>query len=240
MKPTNKKFISNFTIFEYDEVPSTMDIVKQHEPNTVIVAETQTAGRGKYNRKWSSKTGNLYFSMILEAKNKTKDYSQLSFLSAVAMGNALLSQDGSMNIQYKWPNDILLNQKKICGILLESDLSKNQVVIGIGVNIKTFPENVMFKASSVKNEGFENVTSSVTLEKFLVQFSNLYRLWMEKDFSVIREKWIKKAYNLGEKISVKLENEKFEGIFEDLDKDGTLLLHLEDGGVKRVKSGDVF
>ena len=115
-----EKFL-NYDIIEYDVVDTTMNVAKNFKANTIIIAQKQTSGKGKGNRVWNSENNNnLYFSLIIEANNNKLDYSQVSFITSVAMRYAISEFDNKNNsIISKWPNDILINNKKAVGILLE-------------------------------------------------------------------------------------------------------------------------
>ena len=141
----NQTQFLDFDIIEFDCVDSTMIESKKFPIN-------------KGNRIWvSEKNNNLYFSLKIKANKKRLDYSQLSFLCGLAMKNAIEKYDKNNNsINLKWPNDILINSKKVCGILLEFDYLLKELIIGIGVNIDSFPQtNTIFNATSLLNEGIK-------------------------------------------------------------------------------------
>ena len=229
-----EKFL-NYDIIEYDVVDTTMNVAKNFKANTIIIAQKQTSGKGKGNRVWNSENNNnLYFSLIIEANNNKLDYSQVSFITSVAMRYAISEFDNKNNsIISKWPNDILINNKKAVGILLEFD--NNKLIIGPGVNINFFPDNVNFNATSLKNEGII-VDKYTLLKRFLANFDYLFKEWEQNGFSSIRTKWLKSSYKLHQTIKVG----DIEGIFEDIDNDGTLILKIANGKYHFVKSGDVF
>ncbi len=229
-----EKFL-NYDIIEYDVVDTTMNVVKNFKANTIIIAQKQTSGKGKGNRVWNSENNNnLYFSLIIEANNNKLDYSQVSFITSVAMRYAISEFDNKNNsIISKWPNDILINNKKAVGILLEFD--NNKLIIGPGVNINFFPDNVNFNATSLKNEGII-VDKYTLLKRFLANFDYLFKEWEQNGFSSIRTKWLKSSYKLHQTIKVG----DIEGIFEDIDNDGTLIVKMANGKYHFVKSGDVF
>lgn len=229
-----EKFL-NYDIIEYDVVDTTMNVVKNFKANTIIIAQKQTSGKGKGNRVWNSENNNnLYFSLIIEANNNKLDYSQVSFITSVAMRYAISEFDNKNNsIISKWPNDILINNKKAVGILLEFD--NNKLIIGPGVNINFFPDNVNFNATSLKNEGII-VDKYTLLKRFLANFNYLFKEWEQNGFSSIRMKWLKSSYKLHQTIKVG----DIEGIFEDIDNDGTLIVKMANGKYHFVKSGDVF
>lgn len=229
-----EKFL-NYDIIEYDVVDTTMNVVKNFKANTIIIAQKQTSGKGKGNRVWNSENNNnLYFSLIIEANNNKLDYSQVSFITSVAMRYAISEFDNKNNsIISKWPNDILINNKKAVGILLEFD--NNKLIIGPGVNINFFPDNVNFNATSLKNEGII-VDKYTLLKRFLANFDYLFKEWEQNGFSSIRTKWLKSSYKLHQTIKVG----DIEGVFEDIDNDGTLIVKMANGKYHFVKSGDVF
>lgn len=231
----NQIQFSNFDIIEFDSVDSTMTTAKSFNNNTVVLAQSQSSGKGKTNRVWNSENnGNLYFSFILDASNDRLNYSQLSFLSGVAMREAIEKFNKNNSILLKWPNDILINEKKCCGILLEFDILSKRLVIGIGVNVKEYPTNAMFNSTSLTNEKII-VDKYELLKEFLKNFNYLFDEWKKTGFGYIRDNWIKNCYKLGQTIKV---NEK-EGIFENFDNDGTLILKTKDE-VLYIKSGDIF
>ena len=229
-----EKFL-NYDIIEYDVVDTTMNVAKNFKANTIIIAQKQTSGKGKGNRVWNSENNNnLYFSLIIEANNNKLDYSQVSFITSVAMRYAISEFDNKNNsIISKWPNDILINNKKAVGILLEFD--NNKLIIGPGVNINFFPDNVNFNATSLKNEGII-VDKYTLLKRCLANFDYLFKEWEQNGFSSIRTKWLKSSYKLHQTIKVG----DIEGIFEDIDNDGTLIVKMANGKYHFVKSGDVF
>ena len=229
-----EKFL-HYDIIEYDVVDTTMNVAKNFKANTIIIAQKQTSGKGKGNRVWNSENNNnLYFSLIIEANNNKLDYSQVSFITSVAMRYAISEFDNKNNsIISKWPNDILINNKKAVGILLEFD--NNKLIIGPGVNINFFPDNVNFNATSLKNEGII-VDKYTLLKRFLANFDYLFKEWEQNGFSSIRTKWLKSSYKLHQTIKVG----DIEGIFEDIDNDGTLIVKMANGKYHFVKSGDVF
>ena len=229
-----EKFL-NYDIIEYDVVDTTMNVAKNFKANTIIIAQKQTSGKGKGNRVWNRENNNnLYFSLIIEANNNKLDYSQVSFITSVAMRYAISEFDNKNNsIISKWPNDILINNKKAVGILLEFD--NNKLIIGPGININFFPDNVNFNATSLKNEGII-VDKYTLLKRFLANFDYLFKEWEQNGFSSIRTKWLKSSYKLHQTIKVG----DIEGIFEDIDNDGTLIVKMANGKYHFVKSGDVF
>jgi BirA family biotin operon repressor/biotin-[acetyl-CoA-carboxylase] ligase len=237
-------FYKNFTIKHFNQIDSTnalaSKLAKSHQidHNQIILADQQSGGKGRMGRIWDSPIGNLYFSLVLKTKKSIADNSQLSFVAAVAMGLTLaeFSKDAK-KINYKWPNDILINGKKVAGILLESDA--DFIILGIGVNIKSHPEQTTYAACNLDGEGFEIADKINLLEKFLDNFSDLYQKWLDFGFTPIRNLWLEQAFNLHEEINVNLPNQSLKGIFKNLDEQGNLVLEVNNK-IQLIASGEVF
>ncbi len=248
----------NFTIHHFKNVDSTNNVAWhlaksfQIDHNHLILADSQTGGKGRMGKNWQSPSGNLYFSLLLKPQKSINKSSQLSFLAAVALGLTIDKFNNDKSIQkpihHKWPNDILLDGKKIAGILLESDYANNQqlettivnfIVLGIGVNVNSHPTNTSFPASNLASEGLIFVNKNKILKSFLDDFANLYQQWLKFSFTPIRNLWLSKAYKIKEKITVNLPKQTLEGIFYDLDNEGNLLLEV-DGRIILINSGEVF
>lgn len=233
----------DFIINHYQELESTnclaLQLIKNNSinHNQIILADLQTAGKGRMGKNWASPEGNLYFSLILKPQKPINISAQLSFLSAVAMGLTLAKFGAEKKINYKWPNDILIDGKKVAGILLESDA--DFVVLGVGVNIKFYPENTTYPATSLHQEDFIISNKENLLKKFLENFSNLYQKWLNFGFAPIRNLWLAEAFNLGKEIKVNLPGKSLSGVFKDVNKEGNLVLEI-DGKVVLIGSGEVF
>ena len=227
-----KKYLQ-YDIFEYDIVDSTMNKIKTFKENTIIIAQTQTNGKGKGNRIWiSNNNENLYFSLKINA-DKNRIYSQCSYIVGLSIINAIKSCDNKNNkILLKWPNDILINNKKVCGILLEKDLQT--LIIGTGVNIYEFPENVFFPSTSLKNENIKTEKYEL-LEKILENFNILYNDWLQNGFESIKEKLLTYLYKLNQEIKI---NNLF-GILKGFDTNGNLILQMPNKTIN-ICSGDIF
>jgi BirA family biotin operon repressor/biotin-[acetyl-CoA-carboxylase] ligase len=174
--------------------------------------------------------GNLYFSLILKTP-KNIDFSNLSFLVAVALGEALNLKE----INYKWPNDILLSGKKIAGILLEKD--GDFIVVGVGVNLISNPDKTNYPAGNLKDLGI-NLEKINLLKSFLDQFKNLQQEWHDFGFLPIRNLWLEKAFHIGKEINVNLPDNSLKGIFKNLDKDGNLVLTVNNEEIL-ISSGEI-
>jgi len=221
----------NFTIHEFNELSSTNSQAfglansRQLSENEIILAHSQTQGRGRQDRNWISPSGNLYFSLVLRPKISAAKISQISFIAITALRNSI-AKIAKNSVLAKWPNDLLIDEKKVAGLLLESKISGENcefIVLGIGLNIESNPDNVIFPAGNLKDFGI-TISIELALQNFLDEFEKLYQNWRDFGFKGIRKLWLENAYKLGEKIAVKLDEEKIAGIFEDLDEDGNLVL----------------
>ncbi len=215
------------------------------EDGTLIWARRQTEGRGRRGRSWQSLAGNLFFSLVLRPDCSPQQAAQLGFVAAVALGDAIGSVAPPMiEVQFKWPNDVLLNERKGAGILLESkivDGAMEWLVLGIGVNVEAYPEDLEPPATSLRFEGTPgDVTAVRVLEAFAPHFMSRVNRWLDDGFAPIRRSWLNHAYGLGEQIGVDLSRERVEGRFKDLDENGTLILELPDGTTRSIAAGDVY
>ncbi|MFT4313759.1 MAG: biotin--[acetyl-CoA-carboxylase] ligase [Wolbachia pipientis] len=171
--------------------------------------------------------------------SQVKDISkltELTFVTAVAVGNTLLSFINDLNLQYKWPNDILIDGKKISGILLERRSNSHWLVIGIGINVNHAP---LSGTTCISNYG-ESVSNMDLLKELIINFNKLRKQWLFDGFYAIREIWLKKAFKMNEQISVKLADKLYEGIFADIDKSGKLVLQQKDGSLIYFDAGELF
>jgi BirA family biotin operon repressor/biotin-[acetyl-CoA-carboxylase] ligase len=220
---------------------------------TWFVASEQTAGRGRRQRPWSAPRGNLASSILEVIKIEPQVAATLGFAAGVAMEAALrqvsveamLRAPGSANTDYrlKWPNDVLVGGKKLCGILLEAEPAPDgrlAVVVGIGANVVAFPEDTPYPATSLHALGV-----SISAEEL---FSVLSDTWAEmrgiwddgRGFSNIRQLWLQHAAGLGGPVSIKTGAASVEGIFDTVDDAGCLIVRTADGKRVPISAGDVY
>jgi BirA family biotin operon repressor/biotin-[acetyl-CoA-carboxylase] ligase len=204
----------------------------------VIRADRQTAGRGRRGRTWNSPAGNLYASLLLRP-NRPVSEAALGFAAVTAIGDvaeSLLPRERA--VQHKWPNDLLIDGRKTSGILLETE--PGFLVLGIGVNIASHPDDTPYPATDLVREGAAPIAAHALLERFLAAFAPLYEQWAADGFAALLPAWRRRAAGLGEAIEVRLERETLSGLFRDLEPDGTLRLVLSDGTERRIAAGDVY
>lgn len=222
-----------------------LDYAAVGEPgNLWITSETQTGGKGSRGRDWQSQKGNLFASLLLTDPSEKSRLADLTFIAALSVREAILSFSNRSNqVEVKWPNDVMLNDRKCSGILLESvhHHDATYVVVGIGVNCQNFPNETLHPATSLFAEGME-VSSNRFFTTLAKTMASNISLWKSgANFSGIRDKWLACAYKLGHKISVHIPGKSAtEGRFASVDENGYMLLELDDGSLKQISTADIF
>ena len=236
-------------VFYFKEVESTQEVAKTLanaglEEGTIIIAEKQTKGRGRVGREWFSPKGGLWLSIILKPNIPTPKIQRLTLLAGVAVAKTLRKLY-KLDAKLKWPNDVLVEGKKVCGILVEAsgDADKvNYVVVGIGINV-----NVRFidkkELSSTATSILELLGREVSIVeltvKLLEEFEKLYLEFKQGEFSKIIGEWRKLSQTLGKKVKVESYGESFTGEALDVDEDGFLLVKVKESSIVRVVAGDI-
>ncbi len=240
---------SFFRVLSFCELDSTNEEARRRASagaaeGTLIWAMTQSGGRGRRGRYWISPPGNLYFSIILRPERPIGLAAQLGFAASLAVGEAAAPMlPPSARVSYKWPNDVLIDGRKTSGILLESQTAGegrlDWLVVGIGVNIASYPELADYAATSLAAAG-ATVTIEAVLEAVAGRFLFWYERWRADGFAPLRAAWLSRAGGVGEQIRVRLHAEETIGLFAGLDEEGALLLEGAGGKVRRIGAGDVF
>lgn len=236
-------------LLHYPAVDSTNDEVIRLAQNgapdgTWVVADEQTAGRGRRGRPWQSTRGNLFCTGLLRLDAGEGPASQLSFLIALALYDTLAQWVAPGRLRLKWPNDLLLDGRKVSGILLESAGSGQPgdrwVAAGIGVNLAVHPEDVERPAISLAGAGVTPPPPMAVAERLATAVEHWRREWRAGGFAALRAAWLARATGLGKRIEVRMPDGTLFGTFADLAADGALLLQLDSGMVKAIHAGDVF
>jgi BirA family biotin operon repressor/biotin-[acetyl-CoA-carboxylase] ligase len=210
-----------------------------------IVADQQLQGRARRGRNWISEPGNLYASLVLRPGCPLGIAAQLSFVAGLALLRAVGDRAPALApaLALKWPNDLLVNGRKIAGILMEStDAASGELVlvIGCGVNLTRAPAGTEFPATSLRAEGVE-VAPEPLLEALAAHFDRAFAEWAGgTGFADTRAHWLAHAHGRGGPIRVRLWTGDMEGTFEDIDDNGALILRLADGSAQTIAAGDVF
>ena len=239
---------SGFTLERHDTVGSTNDLAMDHlrqggSSRLFILAASQTGGRGRLGRQWVSKPGNLYASLALVDPAPQNFAFQLGFVAALTIRETLLALGlGKDRVSLKWPNDVLVDGRKISGILVEgTTLSDGHigVVIGCGINVAHHPSDTLYPVTNLAEAGI-----STSVDEVFVAFADSFdkSLGLYEGglgFDLIREAWLEAAHGLGGPIVVRDRKEERQGVFKGLDPEGRLLLE-QSGAIEPVIAGDVF
>lgn len=210
---------------------------------TLIWAREQTEGRGRRGNLWESPKGNFYMSLITRPEVPPARAAELAFVTGCAVFDTVgeVCEPG-FECRLKWPNDILLNDSKIGGMLLETSASAGEnvdfVIIGLGINLLSHPEGTEFPATNFVNEG-QVIPDTVFLEAFARHFMDWASNWVENGFEPVRQGWKWRARGIGKEISVRLPDQTLTGIFKDISPNGSLILD-QDGEERIITAGDVF
>jgi BirA family biotin operon repressor/biotin-[acetyl-CoA-carboxylase] ligase len=237
-------------IHYFQKLSSTNTVAKEQakkgaKEGTVIIAETQTHGHGRLNRPWISPKGGVWLSVILRPKFAPEEAPKMTLITSVAVAKTL-HRLYSLKAEIKWPNDVLVDNKKVCGILTEASTNGktvNFIIVGIGINanftLEALPDNLQMTATTLKEVLRENVNVEKLICALLKEFEEQYVLFREKKFKALLEEWRRLAGFLGKKIEVTSFGESWIGRAVDIDESGALIIELADGERKRVLAGDV-
>ena len=240
-------------VYYFEEIDSTQNFaqniaVDKKENGTIIIAEKQTSGRGRLDRKWTSPKGGIWFSLIIHPKFDVSSSTLIPILSAVALSKSIKSVL-DIETEVKWPNDITMNGKKVAGVLVDASFQTNSIdylILGIGINFDIDTKKLEKRLTKTPNfygidslRGKEDKTPPKTLLKeFLLQFEkNLFQLDKGEKSKIIKE-WTKRAAGIGKKITINTSNGKISGISQGIDNDGALKIKTRNE-IKKIYVGDV-
>jgi BirA family transcriptional regulator, biotin operon repressor / biotin---[acetyl-CoA-carboxylase] ligase len=243
--------LSGWRLTELDETGSTnadaLAAAKSGDSGKLwIRAARQIQGKGRQGRPWISERGNLYCSLLLiDPAHDLEKLGTLPLAIACAVHGTLASLPGAgrHELRIKWPNDILANGKKISGILLESlalEEGRMAVAIGIGVNCAHHPDPALYQATDLAGQGLETSPESLFPHLASTMAATLDAWNHGRGFPQIRAEWLRLARGVGEKITVNLPAGPLEGVFEDIDATGRLVLRLQNSEIRLISAGDVF
>lgn len=214
----------------------------------VVMADHQTAGRGRLDRQWEAPPGKgLLFSVLIYPEIPTEKIALISLIASLAMLEGLSEKLDSTGLQLKWPNDILHNDRKLCGILCDSgtDASGRQfVVVGVGLNVnqdqQDFPSGLLRPAISMKLITHREHSRDAFLKSALESFDRCYRRLKAEGVDWIAETWLDRSELFGKTVTVLRDHEEISGTVDGLEPDGALRLRLRGGELITIHSGDVF
>lgn len=243
----NTKFIGR-RFHYYENLSSTMDIatklaIEGEREGAVICAESQVKGRGRLGRAWiSPKAKGIYISLILRPNILPSETPKLTILSAVSCAKAIKDIAG-ISPGIKWPNDLIMSDKKVGGILTELNAEMDRVkfvIIGIGLNVNNTKSSLTAGATSLKQEKGENVSRIDLLRNMLRQIESDYTHFLKYGISSIIDEWRQLSLTLHSRIKVVCRKEAIEGEAQDIDLDGGLLIRKDSGFIEKVLAGDVL
>ncbi len=233
-----------------ETVDSTNEEAKRHyEKNgatdpTWFVALSQSAGHGRRGREWVSQEGNMFASLLVCPNVRAQKAAELSFITSLAVSDAIknLSGIGMQEINVKWPNDVLIDGKKVAGILLEAvgNPENPSIIVGVGVNVAHHPDDVNYPTNDLQRIGGFKYLPSDVFVRMAEAFEFFYKFWQAYGFASVKRLWMAEAYGVGKTITVNLPSGSVEGVFEDLSDDGGLVLKKPDGNQEIIYAGDVF
>ncbi|MGZ9584073.1 biotin--[acetyl-CoA-carboxylase] ligase [Paenibacillus marinisediminis] len=216
------------------------------EEGALVIAEEQVSGRGRQGRSWFSPPGKgIWMSMVMKPRIPLQFTPHLTLLTAVAVCRAI-KRVVNVPIGIKWPNDLLIENRKVCGILLESSAEDERLVnviagIGIDVNIdeRDYPEHLLDIATSLKREAGHEIDRATLLAEILLEWEQLYKLYEEQGFGPIRTIWEANSVMIGRHVQLKTPYGEAAGTAQGLDESGALVLLGPEGLYQKVFSGDV-
>ena len=233
--------VNDWQIITLDETTSTNDVINdyclQEGLYIALRSRKQTAGRGRRGRNWISDKGNLFFSLAFEYN--IKQSGPLVICASLSLWQTIKKYSPTADAKIKWPNDVLLNDSKVSGMLLEKG-KDNYIIIGIGVNILHSPKNdtILYKTTSLQDCGIFTEAEDF-MNNYLSIFSENISKLQNDGFNDLKKLWLDNVKGLGEKIIVRQNNTKKEGIFVGIDEYACLLLKTKDE-ISKILAGDVF
>ena len=240
-------------VYYFEEIDSTQNFAEQialdeKENGTIVIAEKQTAGKGRLDRKWTSPKGGIWFSLIIHPKFDVSTSTLVPIAGAVALAKAI-KNTLNIDVSVKWPNDITLNGKKVAGMLVDASFQANNIdylILGIGINFdidakkieKRLSKSANFYGVNSLRKKDDSTTPKILLREFLVQFEKILIQLNKGEKAKIVKEWTKKADKIGKKISINTSDGKISGVAQGIDNDGALKLKTSKG-IKKIFVGDV-
>lgn len=238
-------------VIAHDEVVSTQPLAhdaaaRGAKEGTLVLAELQTGGKGRLGRPWHSPKGTgIWMSLIIRPAIPLPKTPQMTLLTAVSVARAIREETG-LPVKIKWPNDIFIGDKKVCGILTELNAESDRVnylVIGIGLNgnsvAEDFPEELARIATSLRIESGEPIKRARFIQQFCRIFEEEYDHYLAHGFARAKAEWEKHSYTIGRWVNVQTISQRLEGRAVGLDEEGVLMVEDQDGAIHKVYSADV-
>ncbi len=219
------------------------EIANSVEEGTVVIAESQTQGRGRLGRKWLSPEGGIWLSIILKPRIQPLYASRITLLAGVAVAKTI--RNFGLAAKIKWPNDVLINGKKVCGILTEIEAEMDMIdycVVGIGidanVDTESFPEDFRESSTSLKKELGNSINRIEFVQKLLLEFEALYLKFQKDGFPSILEEWRNMSATIGEWVKITTQTRTIYGEAIGVDNEGALILETGEGQLEKIVAGN--
>lgn len=238
------------SIIYKDSISSTQELAHQEAKNgaahgAIVIANEQTKGKGRRGRNWhSSKNKGVWMSIVLRPSFAMQQASQITLLTAAVLAD-VLSHVTSQKITIKWPNDILINHKKIAGVLTEIKTEQKQIkyiAVGIGLNVNQrqteLPSELKQKAASLLMETNQHYNIKSLIQQVLLAFEKSYDAFINQGFTMIKDKWEQYGHRMRQKIRVNTANQCYDAIFSGIDSDGALLVE-RNGEIEKLYSAEI-
>ncbi len=242
---------SKDNIFIYEQVDSTNIIAKRmaaqgQAEGSFIIAEEQIKGRGRMDRNWLSPSGKgVWISFILRPEILPVKASEITFVVAAGIMEGIKAHTGQ-DVKIKWPNDLLLNSKKICGILTEISAEIERVkyiVAGVGINVaqepEDFPPEIREKASSLERESGQKINRNQLIKSIIEEMERIYFLYKREGFEKVLDIWRANNITLGRRVKAITREEEIIGLAEKIDQEGFLIIRDDQGNEHKIIAGDV-
>ena len=218
-------------LIRLDETGSTNEdaadrLAQDAKADFAIVARRQSAGRGRGGKVWQSPDGNLYLSAVIVPEVTAARAGELAFVTALAVADTVAECTGRMDVQVKWPNDVLLEDRKIAGILIENHIESGAIahsIIGIGINVAVAPDTGAFPTNHIAAYR-QDATARAVLDHTLSALRQRFRQWRHHGFGPIRDAWLQRAWRIDQPVSVETPEGQVTGIMAGIDERGALLI----------------
>lgn len=250
-----RRIKAGYSVYYYDCVASTNDVAKNfardERDGIVVVAETQMYGRGRFGRRWFSPRGGLWFTVIPRSAmgphstSRARTRVRLTFLMSSAVAIALKVKF-NLDVEVKWPNDVLVNGRKACGILAEAGIkgeTVRYVVLGVGINanidLESIPLDVRGEVTTLREELGYEIDKDGLMEKILCYFEDRHKKLLLGEWRNLLEEWKDLAKFFGSYVEIESCGRVFSGLAKDVAEDGALILRLKEGSIKKIFVGDV-
>jgi BirA family biotin operon repressor/biotin-[acetyl-CoA-carboxylase] ligase len=246
-KGLNTSFIGR-KVCSYKSLKSTNETAKDlarggEKEGSMVISEEQTGGYGRFGRAWYSPEGGLWFSLILFPEIPAHKAPLLSLIASLSVVEAIRNSV-SLNPLIRWPNDVLINEKKVCGILSEFEIGENDtsfIIVGIGINVNqtAFPPDLEEISTSIHKELGQSTSRLLLLQELLWRFEENYTGILRGEEKNLIERIKDYSSLMGKRVTINMNENDLEGEMIDLDDTGRLILRLDNGIIKKVTAGDV-